>query len=119
MTTRTITKGVEGLWRKALSYHYDKAVGLSLVIVENKARAILQQHSNLDEFIMCMGGWFFTSKRKDTRGQAIIIDPYDDIHRCPKYMTGLRRFIDEWDDYLKITGESVRFTANGEKITDW
>ena len=98
------------LFEKSLNHHYDKAVTLALIIVEEKARTILREHKNLNEFIMAMEGWLFTRKG----GGA----DYDNVN-CLKYMRSLQNFVSEWDDVLKITGESMRFTADGEKITDW
>jgi hypothetical protein len=36
-----------------------------------------------------------------------------------KYFKPLNDFISKWDDTLKLTGEGIRFTADGEIITDW
>ena len=105
-------------WKKLIHYHYSEAERLASAVVEKKARAILRQHPNLDEFVMAMGGWFFTKKDKDATGYSMILHESSGDH-CPKYMTGIRNFIDEWDDVLKTTGEPMRFTANGEKVTEW
>lgn len=102
--------------------HYYKACEMASSKVEQMARTILRNHPHLDEFIMAMGSYSFTTK---TGGN---IDPissrmnssynyvYYDTH---KYLKPLNDFIGEWDQYLKITGEPMRFTATGKKITDW
>lgn len=86
---------------------YREARYLALVQVEEMARDILKKHPNLGEFIMGMGTWTFTFANGDT--------VYDEM----KYMKKLSDFISEWDEYLKLTGEPMRFTANGRKVTDW
>ena len=101
---------------KSINYHYQKAADMALAVVEKKARAILRQHSNLDEFIMCMGGWCFTRKDKDATGYSMIIHE-SEKDEGPKYMAGLRKFIDEWDPYLRMTGAPMRFRAEGKWIS--
>lgn len=90
--------------------------------VERLARDILKKNNSLHEFVMGMGTWFF----KDKNGE--IIDPYETRMNgsfeyytilSKKYFKPLADFIGEWNDILKITGEPMRFTATGEKITDW
>ena len=95
-----------------------EANNIASQIVEQKARQILLEHPNLDEFIMGMGGWFFTRKDKDHTGESMIIHECD-TDECPKYMIGLQNFIDQWDNDLHVTGELMRFTAKGKKITEW
>lgn len=89
----------------ALACHYAE------MEVEYLARRFLKYHSKtLREFVMCMGKWHFVSKDLE------IIDPYETgKYKCQELM----EFIDEWDPYLKLTGFPMRFTADGEKITDW
>jgi hypothetical protein len=91
-----------------ISKLYDAARKEALIAVEGMAREILTKHSNLDEFVMAMGTCFFTEKKT---GQI----KYD----IPLYTKDLMTFIDKWDEYLKITGEPMRFTAAGKKITNW
>lgn len=88
--------------------HYNKAVSDALEIVESRAREILCKHSNLDEFIMGMGVWFFTGKDKEH---------FDD--RDLAYLKPFAELFYEWDEYLKLTGKPMRFTAYGKKRTDW
>lgn len=86
---------------------YDTA----LTLIENRARGILTAHENLDEFIMGMGAWFFTT--------------HDDRHigdhdSTPGYMLSFERMMDEFHRMeLKVTGESMRFTANGPVVREW
>lgn len=89
--------------------HYEQAVNTALDTIERLARAILRQHTNLDEFIMGMGVASFT--RKDGEESLGMGDR--------SYLQRLREFIDEWDEVLRLTGHPMRFTADGPKITEW
>jgi hypothetical protein len=99
--------------RDTISYHISRAEKLASKTVEQKAKAILRQHPNLKEFIMGNGSWYFTDKNRNVKhGDNIMGDGV-------KYTQGLQNFIERWDDILHITGEPMRFTATGKKITDW
>jgi hypothetical protein len=94
---------------KAAILLYAQAESLAEKDVEFCARAILRQHPNLEEFGMGMGGWFFTRKIGETiHGNSIDLT-------IPKYLEGLQHLIDEYDEYFKITGWNVKFTATGPK----
>lgn len=99
--------------KKEISRLFNEMDKLALPFVEAEARKILARHSNLDEFIMGMGRWFFTDKKgnhvTDTYGPPV------------KYVrdSKLANFISEWDELLRITGNPMRFTATGPKITNW
>lgn len=100
---------------KAVDKFYQDASDHALAYVEQEARKILAKHPNLDEFIMCMGSYFFTRKKGKMFGDdAIVGTP-------PKYIdeSPLVKFIEEWDPYLKLTGAPMRFTATGPVVTDW
>jgi len=92
---------------KSVQKPFDVAVYEALIIVEREARKVLKKDTCLGEFVMGMGVWNFTSKR-----DMWMIDAEE---RAPE----LARFIDKWDDYLHLTGNSMRFTADGEVRTDW
>jgi hypothetical protein len=47
---------------KEIESHYGKASKAASVFVEQQAREILRKHSELHEFVMAMGGYFFTRK---------------------------------------------------------
>ena len=91
-----------------VSRWYTRARREALKHVEALARKILKQHPNLDEYVMAMGTAFFSDCYMET------ISVYDRA-----YMRSLSKFLDEWDEYLKLTGEPMRFTADGKKMTDW
>lgn len=86
--------------------HIMLADALAIGQVERMAREILRAHKNLGEFIMGMGSCGFTYKNG---GRAYEL----------KYTQPLYDFIDKWDSILKITGTPMRFTADGEKRTNW
>ncbi len=80
---------------------------LAIAHVEASARKILQDHPNLDEFVMGMGTCFFNEGKENLGPEQ------------RAYMRPLSDFIDDWDETLHMTGIPMRFTANGPKITDW
>jgi hypothetical protein len=86
---------------------YTEACHIALALIEKKARKIMREHLNIQEFVMAMGGWNFW---------------YYDGNQVPsdlKYLEPVRKIFDEWDDYLKLTGTPMRFTAEGLIRTDW
>lgn len=95
--------------RKQIMDSYMRSVNLALAEVERRARKLLNDHQNLDEFIMGMGIASFTVK-----GSEWSVDDTD-----LKYLKPVLDFIRDWDEYLKLTGEPVRFTATGPRITSW
>lgn len=92
-----------------VSRSYNRAVRLCNQRVELEARKVLLKHLNLKEFIKAMGRWIFT----DQKGN-IIYDGHLD-----KRFKRVERIISRWDEYLKLTGDPVRFTAKGPRVTDW
>lgn len=92
---------------ESLEIDYQNLVASVLDEIEKQAKQILRSHSSLNEFIMAMGTCFFTTKT-DT------ISLYD-----RPYMSELNKFINRWDDRLKICGDPMRVSATGERITDW
>jgi len=94
--------------QKDITYHLNKSENIALKILEQKARKILTQHPNLNEFVMGMGGWSFWDK-KDNR--------YTDNE--VSYLVPFANFIIKYDNYLKLTGNPMRFTAKGKIIKNW
>jgi len=90
----------------------ERANDLAVQLVESEARKMLRGHSNLDEFIMAMGSAFFTVKGGDIARDSIC--PYD-----RQYMKSFDEMLDDLNEQFKICGFPMRFTAYGEKITDW
>ena len=102
----------------------------ALIMVEEKAREILANDDNLDEFVMGMGSWCFWTKE----GLDLWIDDEtpDPRYDCGGYQNGqctLSRdkipafcaMMDQFEEAfdLRITGHPMRFTATGELRTDW
>ena len=85
-----------------IGVHYEKAVSEALSLVEQKALAVLQKHSNVHEFTMGMGTAFFTDHNGDMMDVRSYMRPVFDI-------------LEEWDSYLKLTGEFMILSANGRK----
>lgn len=88
-----------------IEQYYRAACSLALAEVERRARRILKANRSIHEFVMSMGLYKF----KDKHGNDI-----EDRRTRP-----VDDFIAEWDDYLKLTGESLRFTAHGPRETKW
>ena len=99
---------------KEIEQVYDQAAEMAEKFVEGHAREILRKHGNLDEFIMAMGGWFFTLKKP--AGGLHYVSEEDRVYL---WKSPLAKFIALWDERLRITGRPMRFTAYGPKQTDW
>lgn len=93
---------------QSVADHYDMAFDNALIVVEQLAREVLRERQDLSEFVMGMGEAFFTSKGDKTIGLEYVPEAED-----------LLGFLDDWDEYLKITGNPMRFTAGGNVITEW
>lgn len=87
---------------------FDTLTNMALQEVEDRARRILRRHSSLTEFFMAMGTAFFVTTEGTT------ISPHERA-----YMRPVADFLSEWDRELHLTGTPMRFTADGEVITDW
>jgi hypothetical protein len=82
-------------------------------LIQYRARKILRQKPNLVEFVMGMGSWFFVTKDNTT------LSPLSyKVNKQPKWIEPMNEIFDEFCD-LKLTGIHMRFTADGEVVTDW
>lgn len=97
----------------------DSADEIASLEVERLARKVLKKCSDLKEFIMAMGGWHFTLKASEPDEDGWSIEDGEAADDDDPRFSEVERFIGEWDNQLKITGEPMRFTATGPKITDW
>lgn len=88
---------------------YDEARSQALCELERIARECLRENPELNEFVMAMGNWIFTTKP----------DGYVYAEAPGGEFVDLEEHIDEWDDVLKLTSEPMRFTANGEVVREW
>lgn len=93
---------------QAIKEHFDAACKIAEDHVEKLAREAMREHPVLVEFVKGMGSVFFVTKNDD----------HVLLHEMA-YLAPLDDFFHEWDDTLKITGSSVRFTAKGPRKTAW
>jgi hypothetical protein len=100
---------------KAKKERFDEEIyACALALVENRARKILRSHSNLDEFVMGMGGWLFSR-----HGSGDSISDIELSH-IPAYVLSFKKMMDEFSDMdLRVTGEPMRFTADGPVVRMW
>lgn len=94
--------------KSKVKLYYDLACEHALGVVERMARDVLLTHPNVVEFVMAMGVYGFNDKQGDT----VNLDAF-------AYMRPLKEFIEAWDDVLKLSGTPMRFTATGDKRTEW
>lgn len=81
---------------------------MALKLIESEARKLMRQHPNLKEFVMTMGTAFFYDKHNQ------IIDSYE-----YRYLESFSKMLYDFDERFKVVGVPMRFTADGEMITDW
>ncbi len=105
MATVFITKA-DKLYKKAAQLE-EEADELMLKAIEQKARKILARRPKLNEFIMGMGVWFFTSKDNPSAR-------FDDQNTG--YLKSIGSII---NNGRKPTGYPMRFTSMGPKATEW
>ena len=86
-----------------------KATSVGLNAIEKTARKILSQHSNLEWFMMAMGTAFFIDKNGTM---------YNSLY-SEEYMNPLYDFLNQFDSILHLSGNPMKFTATGGKITNW
>ena len=90
---------------------YDRARSVGLFLVEKYAREVLKDHKELKEFVMGMGTYNFWVA--------------DDLQAdfgylgCNGCVDKLDQLMEDWDDVLKLTGEPMRFTADGPVRREW
>lgn len=97
-----------------VQHSYDKAVKAALYIVEKRARAVLTEYPALHEFYMAMGVYGFRGANDSDNEWFIVHDRWTNTS-CK----ALDDFISEWDEYLKLTGTPMRFTATGPVVRQW
>lgn len=89
---------------------YDRARRVGLFLVEKHARDVLRDNLMLHEFVMAMGRVFFV----DYFDHSVSLDEATGECNSP-----LQCLFDDWDDVLKLTGEPMRFTADGPVRREW
>ena len=90
---------------------YNQTVKEALKTIENLVKIAFSEDTRLTDFVLAMGSYTFHAKRKG------IIDHYD-FDKYPA-IRPVFEFIDEWDEYLKLSGAGIWFKSDGTKITDW
>ena len=112
---------------------WDKADSLATDYIRQEARTILQSDYHLDEFIMGMGGCFFTAKQEGLYDIAKYSDEgLDEINEndglladnnlhmpVNDFQTDFMNMIDELNDKFNSMGFPMRFTANGKEENNW
>lgn len=99
--------------QKKIQRHYNTAVKLAMEEVERLARLAMSQDPVLEEFIMGMGTFGFAERLYPK--QTIY---HDDPKKHPA-IKPLWDFIEEWDRYMCLTGNAMRFTATGPVVREW
>jgi hypothetical protein len=95
---------------------FDKGAELAIELVESEARKILVADSELDEFVMAMGGCFFTTTNKERGyaprgGGSNILD--DDV--APDFF----EMVENLNDRFSVMGYPMRFTVKGKIVKNW
>jgi hypothetical protein len=87
-----------------VQHHYDKARAAALFLVEKIARQALREHPEYIEFCMSMGCWGFVDQK---------------MYSWMEVSEPLLDLFEKWDDSLKLSGEPMRFTADGPVRREW
>ena len=96
---------------------YNEARKIALDELISQAIKILNQYKEeYEECVIAMGSLFFTPT-KNTRNYCSLT--FSDGDLTHEYFKPLVDIIEEWDDLLKLTGEGIRFKANGTLKKNW
>lgn len=85
---------------------FDKAVEQALFELLTEVEAVFKE-KKYSRFVMAMGTWFFVDKNGDI---------IDDLKPAMKKVD---KIIDEWDRYLKLTGNAIMIDRNLLKCYHW
>jgi len=123
---------------------YDYVQKLEIKLIESEARKILAADPDLDEFVMCMGGAFFTYKANGKYNLFNYTD--EELYKMEEDENPLLNFIygngtengncggiihsdqfqkeffdmiDDMDNRSNVKGYPMRFTANGPVNHNW
>jgi hypothetical protein len=125
MDKKTTLKKIDDLLKSA-----DELV---IQLVKDEARKILKADDGLHEFIMAMGGCFFTLKDGGKYDDKEMSDEEweewtesDDYVRFYKgilddkdYQKEFFDMVDDLNNEFKVCGYPVRFTATSQEVYDW
>lgn len=106
-----------------IEFYYNKARNLALKKVEQLARKILVEHEDMDQFVMANGDYFFTYKGSRQKWLPSHVNKLDSDYKYYKedaepFLITLNSFLDKWK-VLELAGNPMRFTATGQRISDW
>ena len=109
--------------RNSVSSQYEKACDNALKVVEILARKIMTDNPDFCDFCMAMGSWSFSYEvgsfnefMEENRTSRKLVEK--DLFEFE--FEELDEFINEWDRYLKLTGNPVRIdNAKAPIVTDW
>ena len=105
----------------------------AIYLVKKEARRILQEDPNLNEFVMAMGGYFFTIKEGGKYDINTMTDEewdewcesdeyvheYKGIIDDVNFQTEFNDMVNEFDNQFNICGYPVRFRANTKEVHKW
>jgi len=111
----------------------------ALYLVKREARRILREDPDLNEFVMAMGSCYFSYKKGGkydplsyTEEQLIQMEDnewnfygaedgilHNDLSNAVRFQPEFFDMIDDLDADFRISGYPVRFTAEGEELSDW
>jgi len=92
---------------------FDLASIHAITAIETEARYILEQRLELDEFVMAMGSFFFTSKDRNNPSPNNVIDEKD-LNEPEFY-----EMVWKLNDKFNCCGHPMRFKAGLPTINNW
>lgn len=112
----------------------EEASEMAVKIVIDEARKILKDDDGLFEFVMAMGGCFFTIKDGGKYDMMNLTDEeyeewcesddYVNVHhgiideKATDFQEEFFDMVDDLDEF-NVTGYPVRFTADSDEVHDW
>lgn len=96
---------------KEIEQHLQKAYDLGLAEVKRLVFKVFAKKKTYVRFFLAMGATFFEDKNGDN------FCVYDEDVAVSALE--LRNFLMEWDEDLKLSGEGVYWTREGEEIRNW
>lgn len=105
----------------------------AIYLIKKEARRILREDPNLDEFVMAMGGYFFTIKEGGKYDINTMTDEewdewtesddyvheYNGIIDSENFQEEFNDMVNEFDNQFKVCGYPVRFKAETQEVHHW
>lgn len=102
---------------------FSGASDLAIALIKDEARKILKADPNLHEFIMAMGGCFFTRKEGGKYDiNQMTDDEWDEwveIDYSHDFQKEFFKMVDGLNEDFKVMGYPVRFTATSKEVHHW